>query len=676
MRLKDIIKAASVLLLTFSALTINAADKQYELPSPNDRICIKVHVSDEITFSLYHDGDILIVDSPISMTLSDGTIFTSGKERPKIKKTSVQEIIRPVIYRKEKVNDHYNQLVLSFKKFDLVFRTYNEGAAYRFISKIGGPFEVREEEATFNFPSDFTSFVPYVRDFKEDDFDAQFFNSFENTYSHIKLSEWDSRRMAFLPLLVEADGNRKILLTEADLQNYPGMYLYNGESGTKLKGMFASVPDKVEQGGHNMLQGMVKTRKPHIAEYTSEDTRTGRIEFPWRIAEVSARDAELMDNDMVYCLAEAQDPDMDFSWVKPGKVAWDWWNKWNLYGVDFKTGINNETYKYYIDFASEHNLPYVILDEGWAVNKQADLLQIIPEINLEMLIDYAKERNVGIILWAGYWALNRDLDGLCKHYSEMGVKGFKVDFMDRDDQKMVAFLRKASETAAKYKLMMDFHGTYKPTGLQRTWPNAINYEGVHGLEQMKWCGSSTDQVTYDVTIPFIRMAAGPFDYTQGAMRNANRKNFRAVSSEPMSQGTRCRQLAEYVIFESPFNMLCDSPSNYMREPECTEFISSVPETWDETVALDGKVSDYVAIARRKGNVWYVGAMTDWDERDMTLDLSFLPDGEWEIDVFQDGMNADKAARDFCHLESVLGKEKKLHIHMAPGGGYFARLNKK
>lgn len=391
---------------------------------------------------------------------------------------------------------------------------------------------------------------------------------------------------------------------------------------------------------------------------------------------VSTSDSQLAVNDMVWKLSPKQDAGTDYGWVKPGKVAWDWWNDWNLYGVDFKAGINNETYKYYIDFASTHGIAYVILDEGWAVNLQADLFQVIPEIDIQELVDYGKERGVGIILWAGYWAFNRDMEKVCRHYSEMGVKGFKVDFMDRDDQLMVNFHARAAETAARYDLMLDFHGTYKPTGLSRRWPNVVNYEGVHGLEQMKWRPNECDQVTYDVTVPFIRMAAGPMDYTQGAMRNASKSNYRPVYNEPMSQGTRCRQLAEYVVFDSPLNMLCDSPSNYIAEAECTEFIAACPETWDESLGVNGEIGKYITIARRSGDAWYVGALTNWDGRALTLDLSFLGEGEWSLDIFQDGPNAEKAARDYVHTTATVPADRKITAHLAPGGGWAAKITRK
>ena len=344
--------------------------------------------------------------------------------------------------------------------------------------------------------------------------------------------------------------------------------------------------------------------------------------------------------------------------------------------MDFKSGINTETYQHYIDFASANGIEYVILDEGWAVNGAADLFQVVPEIHLEKLVKYASERNVGLILWAGYWAFDRDMEKVCKHYSNMGIKGFKIDFMDRDDQHMVQFHQRAAMTAARYKLMVDFHGTYKPSGLNRTYPNVINYEGVHGLEQMKWSPASVDQVTYDVTFPFIRMMAGPVDYTQGAMRNATRSNYHPVYNEPMSQGTRCRQLAQYVVFESPLNMLCDSPSNYSKETECMEFISTVPTVWDETRALCGEVGKYIAMARRSGEEWYVGGMTDWNERTLTLDLSFLPQGVYSVELYRDGVNADRRASDYKKEVFDLPLNGLIKVKMAPGGGFAAKIVKK
>ena len=541
--------------------------------------------------------------------------------------------------------------------------------AYRFVSHLKKPYQVMEEVAQFNLPQDWNLWTAYVCQHTET-LESQFYNSFENRYAYSPVSQWKTDRMAFLPLMVDASNGKKIVIAEADLLDYPGMYLYNHGHDKSLMGCFAPYPKDVKQGGHNNLQMEVQSREDYIAKCD------GPQEFPWRIVAVSENDVQMADNDMVYRLATPADPAADWSWVKPGKVAWDWWNDWNIDGVDFKSGINNETYKYYIDFAGANGIEYVILDEGWSVNGAADLFQVVPEIDLEMLAKYASERNVGLILWAGYWAFDRDMEKVCEHYSKMGIKGFKVDFMDRDDQYMVEFHHRAAQVAAKYHMMLDFHGTYKPTGLQRTYPNVINFEGVHGLETMKWNGASVDQVTYDVTVPYIRMMAGQMDYTQGAMRNATRGNYHPVYNEPMSMGTRCRQLAEYVVFESPLNMLCDSPSNYMREQECLEYIAQIPTVWDETKGLCGEVGKYIAMARRSGDVWYVGGMTDWSARSLRIDLDFLPEGEYVVEMFVDGANAHRIARDYKKTLTNVPADGQINVHMAPGGGFAMKIYKK
>ena len=646
------------------AIGAMAAPKTYDLVSPDGRLKVEIKTGNGICYTLQHDSDVLLEDSYLGLYLTDGTSFGENAKVTGTSRRSVSEIHKTVLYKKAQVEDSFNELTLKFKNFSLIFRAYDDGMAYRFVSRMKKPFTVKEELASFNFAKDWNMWAAYVCQHTET-LESQYYNSFENQYSYTPVSEWNKDRMAFLPLMVDGPHGKKIVITEADLMNYPGMYLYNGDGGSDIAARFAGYPDEVKQGGHNNLQMEVQSRKPFIAECGAAEV------FPWRIIAVSENDLQMADNDMVYRLATPADPEADWSWVKPGKVAWDWWNAWNIRGVDFVSGINNDTYKYYIDFASANGIEYVILDEGWSVNGAADLFQVVPEIDLEMLIAYASERNVGLILWAGYWAFDRDMEKVCEHYSKMGIKGFKIDFMDRDDQYMVDFHRRAAETAAKYHMMVDFHGTYKPTGLHRTYPNVVNYEGVHGLEQMKWSPASVDQVTYDVTVPYIRMMAGPMDYTQGAMRNATRSNYHPMNDEPMSQGTRCRQLAEYVIFDSPLNMLCDSPSNYMKETECLEFIADIPTVWDETRGLCGKVGEYIAMARRSGDTWYVGGMTDWNARELTLDLSFLPEGDHEIVLYRDGANAYRAASDYKKETIKLPADGKLTVRLAPGGGFAA-----
>ena len=677
--MRRLITTLAVMLTVFCA---SAAPKSYDLKSPDGRLKVSIEAGEGVKYSLEHDGDLLLTNSNIGMFTTDGVVF--GGVQPVVKATrrSVSETIPTVIYKKAQVENVFNELTLKFKNFSVVFRAYDDGMAYRFVSYLKGQYQIEQEMADFGFPEDWNVWSAYVCQHTET-LNSQFYNSFENTYAYHPLSQWNKGRLAFLPLMVDAPHGKKIVIAESDVTDYPGMYLYNGRSETRLNARFAPYPKDVKQGGHNNLQMEVQSTESFIAQFE------GPQEFPWRIIAVSENDVQMADNDMVYRLADPADSQTDWSWVKPGKVAWDWWNAWNIYGVDFDSGINNQTYKYYIDFASANGIEYVILDEGWSVNGEADLFKVVPEIDLEMLVKYASERNVGLILWAGYWAFDRDMEEVCRHYSQMGIKGFKIDFMDRDDQYMTSFHTRAAQTAAKYRMLVDFHGTYKPVGLHRTYPNVINYEGVHGLEQMKWSAPEVDQVTYDVTVPFIRMMAGPMDYTQGAMRNAARGSYRPVNDEPMSQGTRCRQLAEYVVFDSPLNMLCDSPSNYMAEQECLDFISSVPTVWDETCGLDGKVGEYIIIARRSGDIWYVGGMTDWSARTLNIPLDFLADGDYEIEIYLDGANAHRAGRDYrkmilgfkvadgrIYSNSTILSDGSLSAQMAPGGGFVAEIIKK
>ena len=664
MKIRRLIIAA--LLLALTAFPAGAAVKTYKLLSPSGELAIDISAGPQTLWSVKMCGSAIIEPSPLSMTLDDGTVFGKDVKVKKAVKSSVNSILTPVLYRQARVKEAYNELTLRCKGYSIVFRAYDEGAAYRFVADRKAPFKVNGEQAAFNIGRDCKAFVPYTRK-SNDSFECQFFTSFESTYTRTEISKWEKGRLAFLPVTLDGPGGMKICITESDLLNYPGMYLSNEDGDTSLEAVFAPYPKDIEQGGHNMLQGLVRSREDYIAKADAGEA------FPWRIVVVSKEDKDLLTCDLPWLLGRERDPGVDFSWVKPGKVAWDWWNAWNVYGVNFKSGVNNDTYKYYIDFASRNGIEYVILDEGWAVNKQADLFQVVPEIDLPELCRYAGERGVGLILWAGYWAFEKDMERACREYSAMGVKGFKVDFMDRDDQPMVDFYRRTAETAARYHLMVDFHGAFKPAGLQRTWPNVVNFEGVYGLENAKGQKPyDIDLVTYEVSIPFVRLVAGPCDYTQGAMRNATKGNFRYVSSEAMSQGTRCRQLAEYVIFDAPLTMLCDSPSNYKKERECLKFIAEVPTVWDETRALEGKAGEYVAIARRKGDTWYIGALTDWNEREMTLDLSFI-EGTPLLEVFADGPNAHRAARDYKHQWLDFPEGGRISIKMAPGGGWAAIL---
>ena len=661
-------KIARLFLIACLLTQVVQAQTKYELSSPDGKLKTNITAGKQLTYDIVFNGQQVTAAAPISIALENGEVWGENDKPTSVKRKSVNTKVASPFYRATELADNYNELVLSFKgNWGVEFRAYNDGIAYRFVNKGRKAFNIVNEEVNFQFTSDAKGIVPYVIRGQDGNYESQFRNSFENQYTVKKLSELNKQRLIFLPAMVETENNVKVCFTETDLNNYPGLYLSAGKGEYLLSGVFAQYPKTVEQGGHNNLQMLVKERENYIAKVEAPRN------FPWRVAVVSDKDIDIANSNLSYLLAAPSKVE-DTSWIKPGKVAWEWWNNWNIEGVDFRSGVNNATYKVYIDFASKYGIEYVILDEGWAVNRQADLMQVVKDIDLKELIAYAAERNVGIILWAGYWAFDRDMENVCKHYSEMGVKGFKIDFMDRDDQVMTDFNFRAAEMCAKYHLLVDLHGTHKPAGLNRTFPNVLNFEGVYGLEQAKWERPDVlDHVTYNTQLPFLRQVSGPMDYTQGAMMNTNKGQYRPSNSEPMSQGTRCQQLALYIILESPLNMLCDSPSNYEREPECTKFISAIPTTWDESKVIDGKVGEYVITARRKGDTWYIGGITNWTGRTVEVDLSFLGEKTLQGELFRDGNNVHKKARDYRREIKCVNTAEKFKVYMAPGGGFTLKL---
>jgi len=638
------------------------AQKTYKLLSPDGSIQVKVDVDEAVLWSVSVKDQTVVAPSSIALHLQNNEVLGSKAKVSSSKTETINTKFKALFYKKDFVVDSYNQLTLNCKgDYGIVFRAYNDGVAYRFFIKRKGEIVVQSEEASFNFDSDYKCLVPHVRDFRGPE---QFIQSYEALYTERTISKITKDTLVFLPALID-ENQYKVVILEADVEEYPGMFIKaNGSTG--FQGTFAPYPLTEYQGGYNKLNTMVSKRADYIAKVK------GTREFPWRAVVISDRDAALANNDMVQKLASPSrlaDP----SWIKPGKVAWDWWNDWNISHVDFRAGINTDTYKYYVDFAADNKIEYIILDEGWS--NDLDLMEVSPKMNVKEIIDYARQKNVGIILWASWYAVHQKMEEAFAKYSAMGIKGFKIDFMDRDDQPMVSSLYEIAKRAADYKLMVDYHGMYKPTGLQRTYPNVMNFEGVKGMENVKWTPND-DVPRYDVSIPFIRMMAGPMDYTPGAMRNATKSNFRYSHSLPMSQGTRCHQLAMYVVFEAPLQMLADNPTAYKKEQECTDFIDKVPTVFNETVALDGKVGEYICIARKKDNVWYVGAMSNWNERDIILDMSFLGEGGYEAEIFKDGINADRDATDYKKEIRAVSAKDKLMVHLSSGGGWAARIYRK
>jgi alpha-glucosidase len=651
-------------------LTAGAQKKTYTLASPDGRLVTHIAADDlglGLTYDVEYNGEHMMLPSQL------GLYGTSRKKEfgtltvKRFSRRSVDETIASPFMRQATMRNHYNELTLKlYQGFSVVFRAYNEGIAYRYVWEDNVPCWIWHEEVQYIFARNWNTTAAYVSQFDSTRHNVQYSSSFENQYTTLSLSQLDPRRLCFLPVMVHADNGIKVCLTESSLCDYPGLYLRGTSESGILVGDHAPLPRRVEQGGHNNLQLIVKERENYIAEM--DKTK----HFPWR-SMMGGTAEEIAMNNMSYLLGEPSRVD-DISWIKPGKVAWDWWNNWNIGGVPFKAGINNDTYKHYIDFASHYGIEYVILDEGWAVNGKADLFQVVPEIDIPMLVNYANERNVGIILWAGYYAFDREMEHVCQHYSQMGVKGFKVDFMDRDDQIVTDFYRRTAEMCARYHLVVDFHGAFKPAGLNRTYPNVLNFEGVFGLEQMRWAGLEWDQMRYDCEIPFIRQTAGPMDYTQGAMLNGCRNSFHPSWNEPMSQGTRCHQLALYIVLESPLNMLCDSPTNYEKEPDYTRFVAEIPTVWDETCVLQGEVGEYIVTARRKGDTWYIGGITNWTERDLNVDISQLGISFCVVELYRDGVNAYRRGSDYRpEIFTLNSNLKTLNCHLAPGGGFVAKI---
>lgn len=645
--------------LLYIGATVSA--ENYLVTSPDGKIVAELNTNKYLSLQFKYNGSILLQESSIGVTLNDGMDMGKNPKVASHKLSNHKETIHAPFYRQQNFETAYQELNLKLKNgFGIILRAYDEGVAYRFYTQRKGKTIILNETAAYQFGKDKKAWLPYTTTPEK-----PFAMAFQNVYHETRL-DTAKQDLAFLPATIDC-GKAKVTILESDLEKYPGMWLKANSSEQDqekgiLRAAFAPYPKEMAYYPWRHMSH-VKSAHDYIA------VSSGKRNYPWRIFAITEHDTQMPTSNLVYALA-APNKIGDTSWIKPGKVAWDWWNDWGVYKVDFRAGINTETYKYYIDFAHRHGIEYILLDEGWAKRRRNDLFAIVPGIDIKAIVDYGKAKGVGVILWAGYYPFDKDMERVCKHYSEMGVKGFKVDFINSDDARIVDFHYRAAAMTAKYHLLIDFHGTYKPTGLNRTYPNVINFEGVNGQEQTKWCTiKEYNQPLYDVTVPFARMLAGPMDYTQGAMINGTQTTYAPNNSRPMSQGTRTHQLAQYVVFLSPLNMLCDSPTHYDQEEECTRFIVSVPTVWDESIPLKSEIGEYVAVARRKDGKWFVGALTNWTARDLTLDLSPLNIAGRQADAFYDGINADRSAEDYKRCQITIPEDGKLKVHLAPGGGF-------
>lgn len=626
--------------------------REYKVTSPDNKIILKVNIGPEIKWSASREGKELLNNSRIAMVLANGRVIGDNEKVRKAVQSKLNDIIRPVVAnKKSEIIDNCNILTIVFNSgFSLQFRAYDDGVAYRFETDLKDDIIIKDEVVQLNFPEGSHAWYPLEQSFMSHN---------ERTFIFSSLDTITKKHLASLPTLFQVNST-DVLVTESDIEDYPGMWIVGAGSG-KISGTWPKYPESEKLSSDRDLQ--VTSTKEYIAK-----TRGARS-FPWRVFIITPNDAKLLESNLVFSLAPPNKI-ADTKWIKPGRVAWDWWNANNIYGVDFRAGINNDTYKYYIDFAAKNGIEYVILDEGWY--KLGDVVDQVPDINVPELCKYAENKHVGIILWVVWKSFWDKIDEAIALYEKWGVKGVKVDFMQRDDQKIVNFYHEATQKTAEHHLLIDFHGAYKPDGLSRTWPNALTREGVKGMEHDKWSKDITP--IHDVTLPFTRMVAGPMDYTPGAMVNMDKANFTPGFTRPRSQGTRAHQVALYIIYESPLQMLADSPSNYMKEQETTDFIVKIPVVWDDIIGIDGKVGEYLLLARRSGKDWFVGAITDWTPRDMDLDLSFLPAGKYTIDIYQDGINADRHAEDYKHMKNTVNSGDKLKIHLAPGGGWAAKIS--
>ncbi len=630
-------KTKTILLTLLVTFVMNVSAKDYTIKSPDGQLQITIHANaDKLTWEIRHGATIVLTPSEIG--LNGHLTKMSGK------------VVK-------------NTAVIRNKWVSVEFRADNDAAAYRMRLLTKKPSVIKEETAEFNFEADYNAFIPYVNDNRGGE---RWCYSFESYYDEQPLSKMFKDSLAINPLAVRLPDNKLAVIADMDATDYPGMMLLR--HGTHhLRAAFAPYPLEEEIGGFNRLNLVPTKRADYIAKFN------GAAELPWRIVLVTTNDAQLLSANLPQRFGKKSQL-TDTSWIKPGKVAWDWWNATMLTGVPFRAGMNTDTYRYYIDFAAKNGIEYIIIDEGWSTDESLRS-ELNPDIDLLNLLPYAKQKGVGIILWTSWRNCINNTEEDFSYYAGLGVKGFKVDFFDRDDQLVMQSAWRIADCAARNHLLLDLHG-YRPTGIQTAYPNIVNFEGVKGLENSKWeprvgDGPLHNQPRYDVTAPYLRMLVGPMDYTPGAMTNATRAQFFGNNDHPMSQGTRAHQVAMYTIFDAPLQMMADSPTKYEREQPTTDFIRQIPTVFDEIKVIDGRIGEYIVLTKRKGSTWYLAAMTDWTPRDMEIPLNMLSAGTHNADIFADGINADRDATDYCKLQQQVGKNDVIKIHLAPGGGWSA-----
>ncbi|MDP4208337.1 MAG: glycoside hydrolase family 97 protein [Bacteroidota bacterium] len=640
-----------IAILWLNSMTVEA--QKFELQSPNKEIKVTIDIKDSIFYSVLYNNELLLKNCYLQLGLLNQTLGLKPKLAGKTA-SQINETIRPEIAIKNAVIENKcNVLLLKFKNdYSVEFRAYNDGIAYRFITNKKGDISVVKEDFAINFPDNYLSHLQQTSSFR---------SSYEQSYTHVNTADFykENLKMASLPVLLDTKKQYKILISEADLYDYPCMFM----KGTSNNGMISIFPQCPLEFGEDGDRSLKITKEANYIAKTK-----GQRTFPWRVFVITKDDKQIIENQLVYKLSTPCKL-TQINWIKPGQVTWEWWHDAALYGVDFKSGYNLDSYKYYIDFASKFGIPYIIMDEGWA-KSTTDPYTPNPTIDLFQLIQYGKDKNVKIVLWLTWLTVEKNFD-LFKKFSEWGIAGVKIDFMDRSDQWMVNFYERVAKEAAKYNMFVDFHGAFKPAGLERAYPNVLSYEGVLGMEQGGNCKPDNS-----VFLPFIRNAVGPMDYTPGSMNSAQPEDCRGTRTNPMGVGTRAYQMALYIAFETGLQMLADNPFYYYRERECTDFITSVPVIWDETKALYAVAGECLVVAKRKGDKWFIGAMANGKEKERTVevDLSFLQDGkQYQVTAFEDGVNAGRQAMDYRKKEFTAVKGDKIKIRMVRNGGWAAFL---
>lgn len=641
-----------IVIVMIGVLWANAmAAKSFELKSPSGEVSVTVDIGEQIRYSVYGGGKPLLTDSSLALCLREGTLgdkphLTGHKASP------VNRTFRPVVaFKFEEIRDRCNMLRLDFRGgWAVEFRAYDDGMAYRFVTALGHDIEVLSEKVAIRFPNDYTAVVQQPGGFK---------TAYEEPYSLIETNGWKpGDPMSVLPVLIDTRQGYKLLLSESALSDYPCMFL-EGDGANGMKGTFPKVPLAYEESGDRSMR--ILQEADYIAR--TKGTRA----FPWRYFVIAKDDGQLIENTMTARLAEQQ-AIADASWIEPGQVSWEFWNAASPYGpdVDFVAGFNTATYKYYIDFAAEYGIPYIIMDEGWARSTR-DPYTPNPAVDVHELIRYGREKGVGIILWMTWLVVENHFE-MFEELSKWGVKGVKIDFMDRSDQWMVNYYERVAAEAARHKMVVAFHGSFKPAGLEYKYPNVLAYEGVRGMENMGGCTP-----TNSVWFPFIRNAVGPMDYTPGAMLSMQPESYCGNRPNAASIGTRAYQMALFVLFETGLQMLADNPTLYYRNDECTRFISRVPVTWDETRALKAVAGKFAVVAKRKGDKWYVGAINGSNEGiELEIPLDFLTPGKnYTMTGFEDGINAFRQAMDYRKTQRRVDSTGKATLKIARNGGWAA-----